>query len=205
MATLTDPMSSSNTELETIREKLALYDERSSVLRTELECTLCLCLLCEPISISCGHTFCRLCLVKSLARHKKKCPTCRAICHTDAISAPENFTLKKIIVALYSDEYSSRLQECATEKENFNQMLPVFFYNACLYVGASLSLHLFEPRYRIMAKRISESTRCNSAFICCCASENENACFVNCHALMCIFTQWMCLGSICVCPEVHVV
>lgn len=33
-----------------------------------LECPLCLSLICEPLSISCGHSFCRVCLVKSLRR-----------------------------------------------------------------------------------------------------------------------------------------
>ena len=43
----------------------------ASILRS-LECSLCLTIICEPISISCGHSFCRVCLVKSLRRHKKR-------------------------------------------------------------------------------------------------------------------------------------
>lgn len=46
-----------------------------------LECGVCLSLVCQPISLSCGHSFCRSCLVSTLRRNKKKCPTCRAVCH----------------------------------------------------------------------------------------------------------------------------
>lgn len=50
--------------------------------RSLLQCGVCLSLVCEPVSISCGHTFCRTCLVSSLRRSHKRCPCCRAVCHT---------------------------------------------------------------------------------------------------------------------------
>jgi hypothetical protein len=37
-----------------------------------LECAICLSLIVEPITISCGHSFCAMCLVKTLRTHKKK-------------------------------------------------------------------------------------------------------------------------------------
>lgn len=49
--------------------------------RDLLECGICLSLVCDPVSISCGHTFCRTCLVKTLQRSAKRCPCCRAVCH----------------------------------------------------------------------------------------------------------------------------
>ncbi|KAM7389486.1 hypothetical protein PAMP_023462 [Pampus punctatissimus] len=39
-----------------------------------LECPLCLFLMCEPVTISCGHTFCRRCVRTCLP---SKCPTCK--------------------------------------------------------------------------------------------------------------------------------
>lgn len=47
-----------------------------------LECDLCFSLICEPISLSCGHSYCRLCIVQSLTRSKKQCPTCNNIIHS---------------------------------------------------------------------------------------------------------------------------
>lgn len=39
-----------------------------------LECPLCLFLMCEPVTMSCGHTFCRRCVGSCLP---SKCPTCK--------------------------------------------------------------------------------------------------------------------------------
>ncbi|CAD7929630.1 unnamed protein product [Amoebophrya sp. A120] len=43
---------------------------------SEFECALCLRLLLEPVSVSCGHTFCRSCIEASLD-HRAACPLCR--------------------------------------------------------------------------------------------------------------------------------
>lgn len=55
-----------------------------------LECAVCLSLVCQPVSLSCGHTFCRLCLVNTLRRNKKQCPTCRAVCHNRSVNIYRN-------------------------------------------------------------------------------------------------------------------
>jgi hypothetical protein len=41
-----------------------------------MECTVCTELLLDPVTTSCGHTFCRGCLRQSLD-HNTKCPMCR--------------------------------------------------------------------------------------------------------------------------------
>jgi Zinc finger, C3HC4 type (RING finger) len=124
-----------------------------------LECPLCLSLICEPISISCGHSFCRVCLVKSLRRSKKKCPQCRAVCHVVAEDAEENIMLKALSIATNPSEYQSRLAEAEIEKSSWTKLLPIFYYNDCLYPGSTLGLHLFEPRYRLMMQRVVNTTR----------------------------------------------
>jgi len=43
----------------------------------EFECSICMRLLLEPVSVSCGHTFCRSCLDKSLG-YRGACAMCRA-------------------------------------------------------------------------------------------------------------------------------
>lgn len=124
-----------------------------------LECALCLSTICEPISIACGHSFCRVCLVKSLRRSKKKCPSCRSVCHVMAEDAPENLMLKELAMTLNRDAYAMRLAECEAEKASWSTLLPIFYYNDCLFPGSRLSLHLFEPRYRVMMQRVVNTSR----------------------------------------------
>jgi hypothetical protein len=128
-------------------------------LEKALECSLCLSLVCEPVSTPCGHSFCRICLVKALRRYQKKCPSCRSVCHVSAEDAPVNIMIQNMCLLVNSTLYNTRLQESATEKESWNTVLPIFYYNQALFPGCKLSLHLFEPRYKIMMQRIINTTR----------------------------------------------
>lgn len=123
-----------------------------------LECSLCLSLICEPISISCGHSFCRVCLVKSLRRHRKRCPSCREVCHVSAENASENVMLKAMAIALDGDGYQARLEEVRLEKASWTTQYPIFYYNSPIFPGNILSLHLFEPRYKLMMQRVVSTT-----------------------------------------------
>lgn len=124
-----------------------------------LECSICLRTLCEPISIPCGHTFCRTCLVSSLRRSKKKCPECREVCHVEAETASENHIIKAIAQQFNPNSYATRLQEAEAEKVGWRSLLPIFYYNSPLFPGMKLSLHLFEPRYKLMMQRIVAGNR----------------------------------------------
>jgi len=127
---------------------------------TLLECSICLNLLVEPISIPCGHTFCRTCLVTTLQRAQKKCPLCRAVCAVDAPNQNENVHLSTILKACFPQQYSERLKEISELKNNWKLTLPIFFFNEVIYPTSVLRLHLFEARYKLMIKRVLESNRC---------------------------------------------
>jgi len=127
---------------------------------TLLECSICLNMLAEPISIPCGHTFCRPCLVTAQQRSQKKCPICRAVCVVDASIQNENIQLSAILKTCFPQQYTERLKEISELKNNWKQTLPIFFYNEMLYPTSVLRLHLFEPRYKLMIKRALEATRC---------------------------------------------
>ena len=124
-----------------------------------LDCPVCLCMYCEPISLGCGHTFCRVCLVSSLRQVKKKCPACRAVCNLAPEKAAENNTIREICITLDPVMYAERAAEAEKIKEGWSELLPIFFYNEALFPGAKLNLHLFEPRYRLLAQRAVETTR----------------------------------------------
>ncbi|CAN0177292.1 unnamed protein product [Scytosiphon promiscuus] len=54
---------------------------------------------------------------------------------------------------------SSRLQEVQADREKFMAVLPVFYYNVPMFPGETLQLHLFEPRYKLMMKRVVNTSR----------------------------------------------
>ena len=52
-----------------------------------------------------------------------------------------------------------RLAEAKKEAAEWTECTyPIFFYNDMMFPGQSLSLHLFEPRYKLMMKRIVAGT-----------------------------------------------
>ena len=74
-------------------------------------CAVCLTMYCEPISLICGHTACRMCLLNSLKRNRKKCPVCRAVCQLDAQQAKENVVIRDICMAVDPALYAARAAE----------------------------------------------------------------------------------------------
>jgi hypothetical protein len=91
----------------------AAAPDARTVAREEFDCALCMRLLLEPISLSCGHSFCRQCLVRALGLNPH-CPMCRAPTFISPHDQPVNFILSKLIpkvraVALVASRSSWRL------------------------------------------------------------------------------------------------
>ena len=119
-----------------------------------IECQICLSLICEPITLTCGHSFCRLCLIQSFRKLKKQCMICRSVCHLFPDSAAENIMIRDIAMKLQPDQYARRLVDSSLEKEKLKSMLPVFSgYNEVIFPGEVLQLYFFEPRYKLMMRR----------------------------------------------------
>jgi len=124
-----------------------------------LTCPLCLNLISEPISLACGHSFCRVCLCHALQRSKKKCPNCRAVCHIDPSTHAANIMLANVARRTFPELYKERQNEAKKDMSTFESTLPIFFYNNVLFPGSLLHLHLFEQRYRHMINRCISSNR----------------------------------------------
>ena len=55
--------------------------------------------------------------------------------------------------------YDQRLQEAIIEIKESTNVLPIFYYNVAMFPGETLSLNLFEPRYKFMMRRVVNTTR----------------------------------------------
>lgn len=120
----------------------------------EFDCTLCLKLLFEPITTPCGHSFCRSCLFQSMDRGNK-CPLCRTVLFISPRTCSISVTLNNIIQKNFPEEYAERKSEhdCLT---NFGvDLIPLFVMDAVIPCQ-KFPLHIFEPRYRLMVRRIME-------------------------------------------------
>ncbi len=62
----------------------------------DFDCSLCMKLLVEPVSLACGHTYCRACLIRAISV-QACCPYCRAPSFASPRDQPQNYLLSKII------------------------------------------------------------------------------------------------------------
>ncbi|KMZ61855.1 LON peptidase N-terminal domain and ring finger 1 [Zostera marina] len=131
------------------RRKLQHYDD--------FECILCLKLLYEPVTTPCGHSFCRNCLFQSMD-HGNKCPICRTILYISRRKYPISVTLNNIIQKNFPEEHAERQAEKNKLTNLVGDIMPLFVMDAILPTQ-KLSINVFEPRYRLMIRRIMEGNR----------------------------------------------
>uniref|UniRef100_A0A665U6B2 LON peptidase N-terminal domain and RING finger protein 1-like n=1 Tax=Echeneis naucrates TaxID=173247 RepID=A0A665U6B2_ECHNA len=73
-----------------------------------LECPLCLFLMCEPVTVSCGHTFCRRCVE---GHPPSKCPACKVkLKQREVKSVRNNVLLISIVEKCCPDETRIKCQ-----------------------------------------------------------------------------------------------
>uniref|UniRef100_A0A7S2XUD8 RING-type domain-containing protein n=1 Tax=Fibrocapsa japonica TaxID=94617 RepID=A0A7S2XUD8_9STRA len=155
----------------------------------ELECTLCLKLLYEPVSLPCGHSFCRRCLRRALT-YKKECPLCRAACLPGAASNAVNIALETFASSRLPKAWAARKQECEEEDDEDRQAdaqaarvlsgrsqaspasaavpeegsgvshtVPLFLFPLQLVPHQPMIFQFFEPRYVVMVERLLAGNR----------------------------------------------
>lgn len=123
----------------------------------ELDCQICYALLLDPITTPCGHTFCRACLRQSLS-HSPACAACRQVIrlpHT-LRSVDTNKTLRDFLVALSPETIASRARQVELQNGSLNTdtyEVPLFVVGNA-FPGTPMFLRIFEPRYRLMLRRV---------------------------------------------------
>ncbi|KAK7281788.1 hypothetical protein RIF29_10065 [Crotalaria pallida] len=120
----------------------------------DFDCTLCLKLLYEPVTTPCGHSFCRSCLFRTMDCGNR-CPLCRTVLFISPRTCSISVTLKSIIQKNFPEEYAERKQEHDSLINFGVDLLPLFVMDVVIPCQ-KFPLNIFEPRYRLMVRRIME-------------------------------------------------
>ncbi|KAL5396931.1 hypothetical protein PMIN06_007127 [Paraphaeosphaeria minitans] len=165
MAEMGDLRYSSEVEYETLSDTEEYQDLDNALLerlrdatQKELDCLVCYNMMLDPTTTSCGHTFCRRCLVRVMD-HSSICPVCRRGLHIPASlhNKPSNLLLNALLNALCSDLVEARNKAVEAEEQSAVDDLntPLFVCTLSLPTMPTF-LHVFEPRYRLMMRRCAE-------------------------------------------------
>ncbi|PGH16640.1 hypothetical protein AJ80_05142 [Polytolypa hystricis UAMH7299] len=138
-----------------------VLDHIKTAIRNELDCLVCYALMLDPLTTSCGHTFCRTCVARVLD-HSNLCPICRRKLPIVTLvdTEPSNARLSQIIQKLFPEQLSARLEASRTEDLGVDisdsSTVPLFICTLS-FPSVSTYLHIFEPRYRLMIRRAMQS------------------------------------------------
>ncbi|KAI1180418.1 ATP-dependent protease La domain-containing protein [Nemania sp. FL0916] len=133
------------------------------VARPEVDCRICFGLLLDPVTTSCGHTYCQSCILRILDE-TNLCPICRRAISVKPQGTSQETPLNKCLVAMintfWEDLAALRLQAYKLEQRTLlaGYDIPVFVCSLS-FPSRPLFLHVFEPRYRLMIRRAMEGDR----------------------------------------------
>lgn len=125
----------------------------------ELDCQVCYSLISDPLTTPCGHTFCRKCVAMVL-NHSDLCPVCRRKLNMPSTiqSEPTNARVAGLMESLFPDQVSARRESLAQDEASLDDQRTIpLFVSSVAFPTMPIFLHIFEPRYRIMIRRVMES------------------------------------------------
>ncbi|EUC50360.1 hypothetical protein COCMIDRAFT_82267 [Bipolaris oryzae ATCC 44560] len=140
---------------------LMLLERLREVIHKELDCLVCYNLMLDPTTTSCGHTFCRRCLARVMD-HSNICPFCRRGLHVPASlqNQSSNVILNSLLNGLCPDLVGARADALKAEEQAGDNVLNVPLFICTLSLPSMPTfLHVFEPRYRLMMRRVIEGNR----------------------------------------------
>jgi Lon protease-like protein len=151
------PVDKNNAEAGRALDTAVLENLREAI-RAELECQVCYQIMLDPLTTSCGHTFCRRCFSRAMD-HSHHCPMCRRplLPAHNQQAEPSNKRISHLIETLFPDLLAAR-RLLAAQEDVFDDEanLPIFPCTLA-YPGMPTFLHIFEPRYRLMIRRCIEN------------------------------------------------
>lgn len=133
--------------------------KRKALERTDdADCILCSKLLFRPVTTPCGHSYCLACFQRS-QDHSSRCPMCRTVLHVGK-TLPVTLALHNLLQNSYPEEYAERRREEETlaSPVTGESMLPLFVMS-CMLPNQKQQLNIFEPRYRLLIRRVMAGNR----------------------------------------------
>jgi Lon protease-like protein len=139
----------------------SLMERLQDVTQKELDCLVCYNLMLEPTTTTCGHTFCRRCLSRVMD-HSNICPFCRRHLHVPASLQHQsgNAILNSLLNGLCPELLTARAAALKAEEQAGDNVLSTPLFICTLSLPAMPTfLHVFEPRYRLMMRRVIEGNK----------------------------------------------
>ncbi|KAK0670639.1 putative ATP-dependent protease [Cercophora samala] len=129
----------------------------SKVLRPEFDCPICFELFEQPVTTPCGHTYCQPCLESiTVLGEDLYCPVCRQALTLNGVPFlsryPENHVVTRLISLLWPEELEAR-KEIPPAPPPRRDEIPIFALVTAIPT-MKMPLRVFEPRYRLMMKRV---------------------------------------------------
>ncbi|KAI8377424.1 PUA-like domain-containing protein, partial [Radiomyces spectabilis] len=115
------------------------------------ECAICCNRFYKPTTTPCGHTFCRPCLLRSVD-HQRSCPFCRQPVKT--VDKPCQMLCDWL--GLFFDDDQDREMDMQLEQDE--DTVPILI-GSLAFPHVRCVIHIFEPRYRLMLRRVMQSCR----------------------------------------------
>jgi hypothetical protein len=140
---------------------VAVLEHLKEATRSELDCQVCYALFLDPLTTSCGHTFCRKCLHRVLD-HSNCCPICRRTLSIPPsltkTQHPPNKRLDSLLFGLCPEAITARAEVVRQEETHrMGDLDTPLFICTLSFPSMPTFLHIFEPRYRLMIRRAMES------------------------------------------------
>ena len=139
----------------------SLLVQIKEAIQSEMECQVCWALMLDPLTTTCGHSFCRRCVAR-LLDHANVCPVCRKSLsiRPGATDEPSNQRLFALLESFVPEIVQARAQIVEAEESVASETGRVpLFVCALSYPQMPTFLHVFEPRYRLMIRRAMTSDR----------------------------------------------
>jgi Lon protease-like protein len=137
---------------------VAVLETLQETARSELECQVCYQVMLDPLTTSCGHTFCRKCFARAMD-HAHVCPMCRRglPVFPNTSAEPSNKRITYLLQHLLPEILATRIETSHQEDAIDEQTRLPLFPCTLAYPQMPTFLHIFEPRYRLMIRRAVNS------------------------------------------------